>query len=128
MNKWSNLPNAKHIDWVIQSVKDNPREWNRAWDLVRDRSWIAARDRAYDAARGAVRGAAWDAVRGAVHYAVWTSVLALVAYDDSVKYLSMTYEELKVWATISEEPASILLLPMVKAKELISKKTTETVT
>ena len=131
MNAWSNPPNAKHIDWVIQSVKDNPDEWNRALDLARnaatdlarDRAWIAATDLAWDLARGAAYNAATDLARDRS----WGAILTLIAYDDSAKYLDMTYEELKVWATLTEEPASILLLPMVKAKELIEAKNEQVV-
>ena len=104
MKKWSNLPNARHIDWVIQSLKDNPDEWNRAWDLVRDRSWIAARGRAYNAARDAGKAAACASAHDAARYdaarydAAWDlargAILALIAYDDCNQYLQMTYEEL----------------------------------
>ena len=128
MNKWSNLPNARHIDWVIQSVKDNPREWNAAWYAERgaayNAAYDAAHDAAYDAAVDEVRDAIWNEVAMwlVARDAAWGAILSLIAYDDSAKYLSMTYEELKVWAILSGEPASILLLPMVKARELIEVK------
>ena len=80
--KWAHLPNATHIDWVINSVKTNPN----AWGLV-------------------VRDAAWDAA------------LALVAYDDCEKYLDMTPDALQVWAVLSDDPAAILLLPMVQVMQ-----------
>jgi hypothetical protein len=125
-NLWSELPNAMHIDWVIQSVKDNPDEWN----MARSTAWDRARDWAYDRACDRVRDRAryreWYRARNKTgdwsRDATWDVILALLAYDDSEKYLDMTYEELKVWATLSEDPASILLLPMVKAKELIEEK------
>ena len=115
MNKWSNLPNAKHIDWVIQSVKDNPNEWalvmDEAWAAARDAAWAAARDAALDAASEA----AWDAALSAA----WTSVLALVAYDDIEHYFLSSHEELRLIYELSQHPAAILLLPAVKARELI---------
>jgi len=94
--KWAHLPNAKHIDWVIASVKANP-----------------------DAAYSAARHAAWrSAVRDAAGYAARDAVIALVAYDDCSKYLDMTPDELKVWAALSSDPAAILLQPMVKAMHM----------
>ena len=47
MNAWSNLPNAKHIDWVLASLKSNIDVWNQAYD----QAWYEARDQAYDQAR-----------------------------------------------------------------------------
>ena len=51
---WADLPNAKHIDRVIASVRQNPEKWKAA----RGAAMAAA---AWDAAYGAVRDAAWDA-------------------------------------------------------------------
>ena len=136
MNKWSNLPNARHIDWVIQSVKDNPREWNKAWDDARawnsayypawdavwgttyHAAWHAARDAAWNAARDA----AWNAARDAEYYPARDAMLALVAYDDSAKYLSLDFAELKCIVDSTRHPAAVLLLPAVKARELINNK------
>ena len=95
MSAWSHLPNAKHIDRILASVKENPAAW--------------------DAARGAVWGAALDAARGAV----WGAVLALVTYDHAAKYLEMTPDQLRVWAELSEDPAAVLLIPAVIAFELL---------
>ena len=114
MNKWANLPNAKHIDWVIQSVKDNPKEWDTAWyatsDEGWDEAWASAHDAAYNAAYDAAKVAARDAM------------LALVAYDDSAKYLSLDFAELKCIVDSTRHPAAVLLLPAVKARELINNK------
>jgi len=154
--KWSDLPNAHHIDWVLASLKDNPDLWTAAsntaraaargtvwyatWTSARGTAWYAtwtsARDAAYNAARDAAewsrprrnewasveaatreaaRGAAWDSA----WYAARDAILALVAYDDCDQYLSMSYEELTIWAVLSEHPAAILLLPMIYVREKI---------
>ena len=97
MNAWSHLPNAAHIDRVLESSKSHPDVW----------------DAAYEAARGA----AYEAARNA---ATWYSILALITYDDSAKYLDMTVDQLKMWAILSEEPAALLLLPAAIAYEKIS--------
>ena len=65
MSEWSHLPNADHIDRILDSVKANPEAWYAAWDAARDAAWVAARDAARDAAWVAARIAAWDAARGA---------------------------------------------------------------
>ena len=96
MNAWSKLPNAKHIDWVLDSLKSNIDVWNQAYD----QAWYEARDQVSDQARVQ----AWNQVYGVL--------LALIAYDDCDQYLSMTFDELKTWALVSEKPQAILLLPM----------------
>jgi len=66
--EWSHLPNAAHIDWVLQSVKADPGKWDAAWGAA----WDAARDAAGSAARVAAWGAAaaltaWDHAGVALH-------------------------------------------------------------
>ena len=84
MNAWSNLPNAKHIDWVLDSLKFNIDIWSQTGIQAYDQAWKQA-------------------------YGV---LLALIAYDDCDQYLSMTSDELKTWMLISEKPQAILLLPI----------------
>ena len=96
--KWAHLPNATHIDWVIASIKTNPDVWVRP-----------ARRSAWDAAGAAAMVRARDAARDAV--------LVLIAYDDCEKFLDMTPDELQVWAVLSNDPAAILLLPMVQVMQ-----------
>jgi hypothetical protein len=119
---WSHLPNAAHIDRVIESLKSHSD--NEAWDAARFAAWDAARLAAWDAAWDAARLAAYDAARFAAYDAAWDAargaILALVAYDDAAKYLNMTVDQLKMWAILSEDPAAILLLPAVIAFEQIS--------
>ena len=138
MNKWANLPNAKHIDWVLQSLKDNPDEWGSARDAATDAGRDAAYNAAWDAEKVAARGAAWtaatdagrdaaidaawNAARDAEYYPARDAMLALVAYDDSAKYLSLDFAELKCIVDSTRHPAAVLLLPAVKARELIEVK------
>lgn len=120
---WAKLPNAHHIDWVIESVKQNPQLWCAAWDNETwFAAWDSARDRVWDAARAAagdlVWGAAWDADFG--RGAAWDAILALVAYDDCDQYLNMGYEKLLLYAILSERPQALLLLPMIYVKEKLN--------
>ena len=136
MNAWSNLPNAKHIDWVLTSYKSNIDIWNQTRDQVRVQAWIQARNQAYEQARIQARYQAWNQARDQARVQAyeqardqawnqaWNQVygvlLALVAYDDCDQYLAMTFDELKTWALISENSQAILLLPMVYVKEQIN--------
>jgi hypothetical protein len=139
MSEWSDLPNAVHIDRVLASLKKHPEIWGAA----RDAAWDAAHCESCDAVRGAAWNAAWSAVRGAtldaaydaildaaydaaydagraaLHIASRDAILALIAYDDCDQYLSMTSEELRAWALLTEHPTAILLLPMVVVREQI---------
>lgn len=138
MSAWSHLANASHIDWVLQSLKNRPELWDAAWnaawtaavDAGRSAAWHAAWDAAWDAARHAARHAALkavDEVEGANPHRLVTlspalqaascSISALAAYDDCEEYLSMTYEQLRAWALLSEVPQAVLLLPMKWVQE-----------
>jgi hypothetical protein len=127
MSAWSVLPNARHIDWVIESAKKHPDLWSASVYAEARRlraSYIAARR---GAARRAVRKAARPAVWGATynatnHLTLWAtrdSILALIAYDDCDQYLAMTSEELRAWVLLTEHPTAMLLLPMVIVREQI---------
>ena len=125
MSEWSHLPNAKHIDRILASVKENPAAWDAAWNAAWNAAWEAAWDAAWNAARDAARDAAWnagwnaarDAAWNAGWNAGWNAALALVAYDHAAKYLEMTPAQLRVWAELSEDPAAVLLIPAVIAFE-----------
>jgi hypothetical protein len=106
-----------------------------AWDAARGAAWNAirgaARGAAWNAIRGAARlarGAAWDAIRDAVWDAAggaaWDAardaIIALIAYDDCAHLLDMPSDRLKMWAALTEQPAAVLLLSAVIARELIA--------
>ena len=128
MSEWSHLPNAAHIDRVIESANAYPEvwsaarrsAWSAAWEAAQSAAWLAARNAAWLAARRLAWLAARDAARYAVRAAARDAIVAFIAYDDAAKYLSMTSDQLKAWAILSDDPASILLLPAVIAYERIS--------
>ena len=122
--KWSHLPNAHLIDWVLKSLKTDPNAWDAAWYAVGE-AWYA--ERAADAAWEEAREAAWDAWYAAREVA-WEygrmtardaardaaarfAILALIADDNAAQYLHMESDKLKVWAILSEKPAAVLLIP-----------------
>ncbi len=131
MSAWDNLPNARHIDRVITSLKKHPE----IWDAAHDEAYDETHDEAWETAWDAIRVEPWDSTLGAAFDAAWgaiwearslpeqaarDAIMALMAYDDSAKYLTMPSEQLKTWAFLSEDPAAILLLPAVIAYEKIS--------
>ena len=89
-NAWDHLPNAKHIDRIIQSLKDDP------W------AWAAARNAARNASRNAAWDAAWDAA--------WYATIALIAWDDCAYLLDTDPDKVRVLALLGQ-PAAVLLLP-----------------
>jgi len=125
--KWRCLPNAAHIDRVLASVKAHPEAWVEASGQARLAARCAARNAVQDAARDVAWNAAWYAAQSATRGRIrdvdggvaWGAISALIAWDDSVQYLDMPSDKLKVWAILSENPAAILLLPAVTAFEKI---------
>jgi hypothetical protein len=144
MTAWDHLPNAAHIDQVISYLRSftiasipplfsKQQEWN--W-LARESAWSVAQQAVRDALRHGARAAViaqcqlvsratmtrYDA-RRAIWDSVWDSVqdaiLALIAYDHSVRYLTMTADQLRVWSALSDDPACVLLLPYVSLLENI---------
>ena len=107
MNTWDNLPNAKHIDWVLADVKRTPQKWAAPWDAA----WVAARDAALAAAYAAARGAAWDAAWDAA----WGACAALVAWDYAGDILSMEPDAVHLLASAGDH-AAVLMLPAVIVK------------
>ena len=124
MNAWSKLPNAKHIDWVLNSLKSNIDTWSQTRNQASDQAWDQAYIQAYIQARVQAWHQALNQARNQANDQAWNQVngvlLALVAYDDCDQYLSMTFDELKTWALISENSQVILLLPMAYVKEQIN--------
>jgi len=118
MTAWAHLPNAKHIDWVIASLKANPEKWRAARNAVWDEAWEAAYDAALDAIDDAGRyetfdaafDAARDAARDAAYYAASAAILALIAHDDCGYMIESEVGELKIIAAFGDQRA-ILLLP-----------------
>lgn len=148
MSEWSHLPNAKHIDDLIRSVKDHFPEWqdhlpvhplrytafSTTWNFLHITdpvSWddVAPLNSAYTAARAKLVKVVYDKPRRSrvgVDIAVLRpqldAILALTFYNDCPKYLSMSADELQVWIALSENPAAILLLPVVTVYEKIKLK------
>ena len=125
MSAWSHLPNAAHIDRVLASVGGHPEAWSDAYTADWAAAYDAAQYAAYDAAQYAAQYAARDAARDAnsyraAYYAARGAVLALIAYDDCAKYLSIPSDQLRVWAVLSENPAAALFIPAVIAFEKIN--------
>ena len=97
MAEWSHLPNAAHLDWMLQSVKQNPA------------LWIAARDAAGSAARDDAWDAAWSAARDDARDAAWVVMAALTAWDHAGPVLHMSDEAFA--GALALDPHMVLLEP-----------------
>jgi len=123
MSEWSHLPNAAHIDRILDSVKANHIIWADAWNVTDNGAWHtaynAARNAVDDAGRDTAWNTAWNAARNAAYAAAWdaarNATLALIAYDDSTKYLDMSLDQLQMLYALTEHPAALLLQPAVLA-------------
>ena len=108
---WAHLPNAKHIDWVLDSLHREPDKWSAARDAARnaarDAAWDAALDAARDAAWDAALDAAWGAARAAPR-AAWDAVSALIAWDDSADVLCMPADAVKLLSECGDQRARLL--------------------
>ena len=97
--------------------------WYAARDAAREAAlgaaWYAAREAAREAALGAAWYAAGDAIReaarDAARDAAWGAVSALIAWDDSARFLDMSPDQLQFWIELSDDPTAMLLLPAVVA-------------
>ena len=141
MSAWSVLPNAAHIDRILESLKTHPDIWAAVYSVDQAVSLHNARYDALnviqsltlDAAQHFVRNAAWQEARDAALDAVWgapgtpqkafdagrAAIAALIAWDDSSQFLELSSDKLEVWARISDDPRAILMLPAVCVFERI---------
>ena len=134
---WSHLPNATHIDWVLETLEKDSEMWDIAWDAAWDDAWDDAYKAAWDATKNAVcddawgvawgvawravLDAAWDDAWGVARTAARGSIAALIAWDDSSKLLDMQVEEVTELATQGNH-AAVLLLPAVIVKNKLKEK------
>ena len=113
MAAWSHLPNAVHIERILTSFRNNSEQWTGAWcerQLVEQHS-------AWNQVRRDLMSAGWNEYRSAalikdvapVWGTAWDAILALVAYDDSAKYLDLPIDQLKMLYALTEHPACALL-------------------
>ena len=130
---WSHLPNAVHIDRIIADVSINYDNWllvHTNNSVTLDLIWFEAWDVAYKTGRAAVGdvvftvlNAANDAIdssyevrRAANRSVVWrlvrSAILALIAWPDSVEYLSLPVDQVQVLSALGD-PKATLLLPAI---------------
>ena len=119
---WAHLPNARHIDGILADAKARPERWNDARDAVwfeagttaQRQVWYGAVATVWPLVRNAAAlmldVTAWDSVRG--------TLLALIAYPDSARMLTMTPAALRTLIDITEgdvKHQAVLILPAVLA-------------
>ena len=122
---WNDLPNAAHIDWVLDTLKKDLEMWGIAGDAARGATLDAAWGDAWGAARGSGWGVAWDAARddawAAARVAVWGAIAALIAWGISGELLDKSVEEVTELAKAGDYDA-VLMLPAVIVRNKLKEK------
>jgi hypothetical protein len=143
MNAWDHLPNARHINLILNLVDEHPKSWidinsadytiwtralRQAWSDTGTTAVKEARDELWystsyppkwssankaDAVERNHRVRIWEAARTLGR----SACLALMAYEDCAHYLDLSSDKLQFIADLSGHPAPRLLLPAVKAFE-----------
>ena len=115
---WAHLPNARHIDAVLDHAEAHPDRWRDATKesllLVGDRqdALSAAHDAIQAAGRGEARTDAW----GACRVYEWAPCYALIAWDDAGQLMDVPLDAVRTLAAAGHHPA-VLLLPARLAME-----------
>jgi hypothetical protein len=118
-NVWDSLPNAKHIDFVLEHIKQNTDKWNTATTAAeRNIEWIDAWDVSRVEINNKGRESKWYKcakkllmITAAPGWASLDNTLnALFAYDDCAHLLYSDPKEVELLAKLGA-PAAILLLP-----------------
>jgi len=124
-NAWDDLPNAKHIDRVMEHAVAHPDKWQRAAYNVpvevradalnefRDQMLAAGREEQCAAARAAIWGMLASHQRR-IGESARTAITALVAWDDCAYILDLHPDVVRTLSGAGNN-AAILMLPAVIA-------------
>ena len=133
MKAWSDLPNAKYIDQIFSDLDTHPECFAKTEKILQALG-VYSEETTLPEARACqqvpfTKGGLLLKIRlmfAAHPYSsypdAWRAIVALMAWDHSAKYLEMPHEKLLVWYRVNEDPAALLLLPYVLARELIAEK------
>jgi hypothetical protein len=133
IKNWFELPNSGCIKQISDSLKINPEYWQTIdpstnsyllrhnHSIAYDTAWfeshnkgrtiarIQAYDLMYESADMAPAPGMLELKKERAYSTARDAALALLAYDDASKYLSLTPEKLKMIIALTEHPAAILL-------------------
>jgi alcohol dehydrogenase YqhD (iron-dependent ADH family) len=115
---WSHLPNATHIDRVLASVQANPEIWTGTYDESLNWDRETARDVILGVGNDSALDAAYERAQGENLDAAWDAIVALIAYDDSARYMVMSSAQLQAVIDATDCTAPRLLLAAVRALEV----------
>ena len=115
MTAWAHLPNAVHIDRVLESVLSTPYHWVVSWQVkAHDVAWAATQDSLIDQGKYRVWTTTRDFLIDRGKYTSWDAILALIAFDDCAYMLDSDPSELAILAKFGDCRA-VLLLSACKA-------------
>ena len=129
-NTWDNLPNAKHIDWVLLNVQHNPGAWVRERDAAHSLHLVSKINEAArhahaqiirlqrEADRARIRNALYALRRIVVapSRGLWSAedaCVALLAYDHADDVFHMTSDALRLLVTAGDPGATLLYVAAI---------------
>ena len=117
--KWSHLPNAAHIDRILESLRSHLGQWvevstDRRRAAAQAGQWMVS----WDVMIALARRVEWLEVEATARtsagitccHMAWDALLCLVAYDDCGYMIDSEVSELKMLAALGDHKA-ISLLP-----------------
>ncbi len=125
MNSWDDLPNAKHIDRMIESAIANPGAWEYSFHLLKVRltseefskAWLNVYTPGFDSVRSPIN----RNISRPAWYVLEYSLLGLYAYKDCAYMLDSEPGELDILAKFGNKKALMMLpacIAFSKEKEL----------
>jgi hypothetical protein len=119
-NDWDYLPNAKHIDFVLEHVKHldawaslrwviGTAAWSAAWNATKSVTGNKVSHAVWDSLQDAVWNATWHLSDGA-RDVLWDALGALIAFDDCAHLLYSDPKEVEILAKLGVH-AAVLLFP-----------------
>ena len=115
-NPWDHLPNAKHIDRVLDHAAARPEAWmeaSRAEAVINGTGWAALGKATSDITRRGAWVAVWKVasspdLRLTPRGGLRDALLALIVYDDCGHMLDFTPEQIHLYACLNIPAAKLL--------------------
>jgi hypothetical protein len=129
---WAHLPNKIHIDQVLVDLANHQdlfvSAWQQAWKQACKQAYKQAHDQgrkqvwdqALNQARDHALNQAWRHARSQAYDTARCALLALIAYDDASKYLTMPADQAIVYGELVGDSQYLLLKPYLLVKNEIA--------
>jgi hypothetical protein len=102
--------------WAHSQARAYEQAWTQAYNLSRAHVFKQALIQAYEQTRGQALIKARDHALVQAYYVATNALLALIAYDDANKYLTIPVAQAIVWGELVSDDQYILLKPYLLVK------------